>query len=123
MKFLLLIYRNPASQDVWDAMSDAERTHAVGGYVALNNDLEAAGASIAHESLADADQTRSVSVRDGRTLTTDGPFAEVKEHLAGFYVIDCASVDQAIGYAARIPEAQIGTIEVRPVRDLGQYGL
>jgi hypothetical protein len=58
-----------------------------------------------------------VRVREGRTLTSDGPFAEVKEHLAGFYVVECASMERAVALAARVPDAFFGEVEVRPVQD------
>jgi len=60
----------------------------------------------------------TVRVRDGKTLTTDGPFAETKEQLGGFYILDCKDLDQAIAYAAKIPDAKRGSIEVRPVMEM-----
>jgi hypothetical protein len=60
-----------------------------------------------------------VSVRDGRTVTSDGPFAEAKELLAGFFLLDCESMERAVEVAARVPEAELGLVEVRPVRELG----
>jgi hypothetical protein len=61
-----------------------------------------------------------VRVRDGKTLTTDGPFAETKEQLGGFYLLDCKDLDEALSYAAKIPSARHGSIEVRPVWEMGE---
>ena len=75
------------------------------------------------EALADPSATTRVSVHEGRTITTDGPFAEAKELLAGFYLVECDSLDRAIAIAARIPGlAELGLVEVRPVLDLGGPG-
>jgi hypothetical protein len=71
------------------------------------------------EALADTSLARRVSVREGRTITSDGPFAEAKELLAGIYLIECDSIERAVEIAARMPEAPIGEIEVRPIMDLG----
>jgi hypothetical protein len=95
VKYLILIYGNPATQEIWEGLSEAQRSDALGGYVALNRDLDASGESIVHEALADPSLTKRVSVSDGRTMTTDGPFAEVKEHLAGFYLLDCETIERA----------------------------
>ncbi len=114
MKYLILIYSNPESREIWEGLSDAERAEGLRGYAALNEDLAASGEMIVSEALADPSQAKRVSVREGRTISTDGPFAEVKEHLAGFYLVECESVDRAIEYAARVPEAALGLVEVRP---------
>jgi hypothetical protein len=87
----------------------------------LNADLVASGEYVDSQSLDDPTETRTVLVRDGVAMATDGPFAEVKEHLAGFYVVDVASLDRAVEIVARIPEAAHGVVEVRPVRDLAGY--
>jgi hypothetical protein len=63
-----------------------------------------------------------VRVRDGKMVATDGPFAETKEQLGGYYLLDCKDLDEAIELAAKLPEAEYGCIEVRPIRDLGQEG-
>ena len=70
------------------------------------------------EGLADQSSAVRVRVRDGETMTTDGPFAEVKEQLAGFYLVECDSLERAIEYAARVPDAVFTDVEVRPVLDL-----
>ena len=119
MKFLVLIYGNPASRAVWDSLSDDQKREGMAGYTALNDALSASGELVASESLGDPAATKQVLVRDGRVMTTDGPFAEVKEQLAGFYLLDCESVDRAVEIVAQIPEAPFSIVEVRPVRDLG----
>ena len=71
------------------------------------------------ESLADPSLTKRVAVREGEMMTTDGPFAEAKELLAGFFLVECESMERALEHAARVPEAEFGLVEVRPVLDLG----
>jgi hypothetical protein len=119
MKFLVLIYGNPESRAVWDSLSDDQKREGMAGYTALNDVLSASGELVASESLGDPAATKQVLVRDGRVMTTDGPFAEVKEQLAGFYLLDCDSVDRAVEIVAQIPEAPFSIVEIRPVRDLG----
>jgi hypothetical protein len=124
LKYLILIYDNPASREIWAGLPEEQRKQGLQGYVDLNAALEASGESIVHHALADANETKQVSVRDGRILTTDGPFAEVKEQLAGFYLVECDSIDRAIEHAAMIPEATgFGVVEVRPIQDLGALGI
>jgi len=117
MKYLLLIYHNPGSRQIWEAFSEAERADGLAAYAALNEDLAASGELIVTEALADAPLAKRVTVRDGQTMTSDGPFAEVKEQLAGFYLVECESMERAIAIAARVPEAEapVGRVEVRPI--------
>ncbi|WUJ69113.1 YciI family protein [Kribbella soli] len=121
MKFLVLIYGNPESRAVWDSLSDEQKKEGMAGYAGLREALEARGELVASESLDDPGLTKQVLVRDGKPLTTDGPFAEVKEQLAGFYLLDCDSMDRAVEIVAQIPEAPFSVVEVRPVRDLGAF--
>lgn len=121
MKYVILIYDNQASREVWAGLPAAQRAEGLGVYAALNDDLTASGELITTEALGDPSLTKQVSVRDGRTTTTDGPFAEVKEFLAGFYLLECESIERAIEHAARIPEAEFGRVEVRPVQDLSAW--
>jgi hypothetical protein len=121
MKFLVLIYGNPESRAVWDSLTDEQKQEGMAGYAALHEALDARGELIASESLDDPGLTKQVLVRDGRPMTTDGPFAEVKEQLAGFYLLDCDSMDRAVEIVAEIPEAPFSVVEVRPVRDLSAY--
>jgi hypothetical protein len=119
MKYMILIYSNPASREMWAGFSDAQRAEGWRGHAALNDDLTASGELIVSEALADPSLSTRVSVREGRTITTDGPFAEVKEQLAGFYLIECESLERAVEYAARVPDAIVADVEVRPVLDVG----
>lgn len=115
VKYLVLIYHNPQSQQLWEAFSDAQRAEGLQVYAALNKDLVDSGELIAAEALADSSLARRVSAAEGRTMATDGPLAEVKEQLAGFYLVECESLDRAIVIAARVPEARFGLVEVRPI--------
>jgi hypothetical protein len=119
MKYVILIWSNPASREVWDGLSDTERAEGFGVYAALNERIAAAGELVVTEALADPSLSKRVTVRDGQTMTTDGPFAEAKEQLAGFYLLECESMERAVEHAARVPEAAYGLVEVRPVLDLG----
>jgi hypothetical protein len=118
VKYLILIYSNPASREIWEGFSDDQRAEGFRWYAALGLELAASGELIVTEALADPSLTTRVSVRDGQVVTSDGPYAESKELLAGFFLLDCESLDRAVEIAARLPEAELGLIEVRPVRDL-----
>jgi len=112
VKYLILIYSNDAA---WSALSDEQRASVGAGHAALTEQLADSGELIVSHGLADPSMGKRVSVHDGQTMTSDGPFAEAKEHLAGFYLIECESIERAIEYAARAPDAAFGTVEVRPV--------
>ena len=114
MKYLILIYGNPASRAVWEGLSEAQRAEGLKAYAALNEDLAASGEMVVAEALADPSLAKRVSVREGRTVTSDGPFAEAKEHLAGFFLIDVESRERA----EQIVTKFVGpgeTVELRPV--------
>ena len=108
MKYVALIY---ADADGWDAIPEDERQRITERYMTLAREP----VSVGGEQLEDADTATTVRVRDGETLTTDGPFAETKEQLGGYYLLDCGSLDEAIEFAARIPAAERGAVEVRPL--------
>lgn len=116
MRYLILIYGNPASRAVWEGLSIEQRSAGIEQYRKFNAELDASGERIASESLEDASTAKRVTPRGGVVTTTDGPFAEVKEHLAGFYLVECDSMERAIEIGAQIPEAEAGFVEVRPVR-------
>jgi hypothetical protein len=119
VKYLILIYSNPASREIWEGFSDEQRAEGFRYYGAITEELAASGELIVTEALADPSLTRRVTVRDGQTVTSDGPFAEAKELLAGFYLLECDSMERAVEVAARLPEAELGLIEVRPILQLG----
>lgn len=116
---MILIYGNPESRAIWEGFSDAERAEGYAVYAALKEELVASGELIVTEALARPSLGKRVSVREGNTMTTDGPFAEAKELLAGFFLLECESMERALEHAARVPEAELGLVEVRPVLDLG----
>jgi hypothetical protein len=114
MRYLLLIYTPESTEAVPDEVTN-EVSAAYGEFTA---DIRARGIFQAGEALEPTSTATTVQVRDGRTITTDGPFAETKEALGGFYMIDVKDLDEAIELAARIPGAQHGSIEVRPIMEL-----
>jgi hypothetical protein len=115
MRFLILINANPHA---FEGMTE-EQLRAFGRrHLALSDRLADSGELVASEGLANASLAHTVVVRDGQTLTTDGPFAEVKEHLAGFYLIEVESFDRAVEIAAQVPDAELAEVELRPVLDL-----
>jgi hypothetical protein len=89
------------------------------GYGAVNQAMSQGGVMVHGAGLQDVDTATTLRVRSGRTETMDGPFAETKERLGGYYIIDCADLDEALKYAAMIPSAAFGSIEVRPLADYG----
>lgn len=117
MKYALLIYTNEAD----DAnMTAAEQEANMGAYWAFTNEINEAGVNLGGEALMPTTMATTVQVRDGKTMSTDGPFAETKEQLGGFYLLECKDLDEAIAYAAKIPGAQVGSIEVRPIMEFEQ---
>jgi hypothetical protein len=121
LKYLILIYSNPASREAWEAFSADERSEGLAVYAQLVEDLEASGELIVTEALADPSLTKRVTAREGRPLTSDGPFAEAKELLAGFFLVECESHEWALEIAARVPEAELGLVELRPTMDLSGF--
>lgn len=115
MKYLILVHSNPRFLERWAGLTAAQREEFGRGHMALTDELAASGELVVSGGLADPATARRVTVRDGVTSTTDGPFAEVKEHLAGFYLVDCATPERAVEVAARVPDAVWGLVEVRPV--------
>jgi hypothetical protein len=112
MQYLLLIYGEEA---VWEA--DPDIGQKLADYGKLNGDLRAQGKLLAGEELQPIATATTVQVRDGETVVSDGPFAETKEVLGGFYAIEAETLDEAIEWAAKIPDARLGKIEIRPVVD------
>lgn len=118
MKYLIMVLSNPASAAVLARYSEEQVREFGRAHHTLSEDLAASGELIVSEGLADQSMATRVTVRDGVTMTTDGPFAEVKEQLAGFYLVECESLERAVQYAARVPDAAFTDVEVRPVLDL-----
>jgi hypothetical protein len=118
VKYLILIQSNPRSRELWETLTDEQRMAFGRAHVDLTEQLAASGELVVSEGLADPENATMVSVRDGHTIATDGPFAEVKEYLAGFYLIECDSHDRAVEWAAKVPDAATGSVEVRPILDL-----
>jgi hypothetical protein len=119
MKYLLTIYTdesgfaNATPQDVQQVMAAYEK---------FGRDASEAGVMLGGEGLQPSSTATTVRVRDGETITSDGPFAETREQLGGYYLLDCRDLDEALSWAARIPGAATGTIEVRPVMDYEAAG-
>ena len=112
MKYMLLIYMGE------QAMNPNEREHCYVESTQLAKDLHASGRYLAANPLQPVSTATSVRVRDGKRLVTDGPFAETREQLGGYFLIDAKDLDEAIGIAARIPGARMGTVEIRPVIEI-----
>jgi len=123
MKYLILIQSNEKSLAVWETLTAEQQMDLGRGHRRLNEEMVAAGVHVASEGLADPSLAKWVSVRDGRTIASDGPFAEVKEHLAGFYLIDVDDFEQAVAWAAKVPDAALNQVEVRPVLDMSGWDL
>lgn len=112
MKYMLLIYMTD------DAMNDAEREACFKESTQLTHELNTKGSYISANPLHPTTMATSVRVRDGKPIITDGPFAETREHLGGYFLIDAPNLDEAIRIAARIPGARKGTVEIRPVLEI-----
>ena len=116
MQYLLLIFEDPAERD---RLAAAERAEIFPGYRAFTTAIQASGHFRDGNPLEPPSTATTLRVRGGKRLITDGPFAEAKEHLVGYYAVEAADLDEALGLAARIPSARFGSIEVRPVLRLG----
>jgi hypothetical protein len=112
MQYLLLIYED---EKVWNALSEAERHQFYGEYMAFTADIKKSGHWIGGNPLQPVHTATTVRVRDGKVSTTDGPFAETREQLGGYYLVEAKDLDEATRLGARIPGAKLGSIEVRPV--------
>ena len=112
MKYMLLIYNDE------QALSEAERKDCYAESTQLAHDIKSKGQYLAANPLHPTSMATSVRVRDGKRLVTDGPFAETREQLGGYFLIDAKDLDEAIAVAARIPMARKGTVEVRPVIEI-----
>ena len=116
MQYLLLIYTSEAEAA---ALSPDDGKAEMHGYFAFTQDIVQRGKFKAGDALKPTSTATTVRVRDGKTLTTDGPFAETREQLGGYYLIEATDLDDAIAIAAKIPGASHGSIEIRPIQVYG----
>jgi hypothetical protein len=119
MKYLLTIY---ADESRFASMTPADTGAMMKAYNRFGTEAQEAGVLLGGEGLQPTATATTVRVRDGETLLTDGPFIETREALGGYYLIDCADLDEATRWAAKIPDAAGGAIEVRPVMDYEAAG-
>ncbi len=114
MQYMLMIYE---AEHIWESKTAEEKQTTLKGHGALRARLEADNVAYSGNPLMPTSSATVLRVRQGKREITDGPFAETTEQLAGYYVVECASLDKALDYAALIPNANAGSIEVRPVSD------
>ena len=112
MQYMLLIY---SAEGARPGPGSPEFDETMAKYVEFTEDVRAKGIMVAGDPLENVASATTVRVRGGKTDIVDGPFAETKEQLGGYYILDCKDLDEALGYAARIPTAAVGSIEVRPI--------
>lgn len=117
MKYLLMIYENEKRMEV---QQTEEGRVMKSEYVAFTESIKKSGNFVAGEALQPTTTATTVRIRDGKRLTTDGPFAETREQLGGFYLVEARDIDEAIALASRIPGARTGSVEVRPVVNFTQ---
>jgi hypothetical protein len=114
MKFMLLLW---GDESQWEGASQEEAAAEMARWEDYSAQLVAAGAMVSGEALQPSATSKTLRVESGEQVVTDGPFAETKEALGGFYVIECASIDEALEWAAKLPSAEYGATEIRPVMD------
>ncbi len=119
MQYMLLIYNDPALEP---AYGTPEFNEMMSGYFAANERMKADGVMRGGEALRGVETATTLRIKSGKVETMDGPFAETREHLGGYYVIDVPDLDAALTYAALIPSAHFGTIEVRPLMNYNPAG-
>ena len=115
MQYMLLIHDDPTA---WAGMSEEQVNGVMGEYFAYSKAIRDEGIFVSGDPLQGRETAHTVRVRDGQRIVADGPFAETKELIGGYYVVDCDTPEQAIDAAARIPSARFGAIEVRPVAQM-----
>ncbi len=119
MQYMLLMYNEPAKEP---AYGTPEFEAMMAGFFAANERMKADGVLCSGEGLQGVETATSLRIKSGKIETMDGPFAETREHLGGYYVIDVADLDTALTYAALIPSAHFGTVEIRPLMDYNPAG-
>jgi hypothetical protein len=115
MKFMFMIYHD---QNVLDAMPEKEMQALVDSAIEYSEEIERSGHYIASDALQPSQTARTIRIQAGKVSTTAGPFAETKEQLGGFFVINAKDMDEACAIAARFPPARVGVVEIRPVKEL-----
>ena len=115
MKYALLIY---SAEKDWVAKSEEEQGRIYGEYMAYTVELKKSGKMLSCEPLDPTPTATTIRVRHGKTVPTDGPFADTKEQLGGIYVVDVKDLNEAMAWAAKIPDARYGSIEIRPLMNL-----
>jgi hypothetical protein len=116
MRYLLMIYNREAD---WAALSEEEKGKLYHDYMTFTEDIRKSGHYVGGNPLQPTSTATTVRVRDGKSVSTDGPFAETREQLGGYYLVEARDLDEATALAARIPGARMGSIEVRPIMDMG----
>jgi len=114
MRYLLLIYTNESADQ---SATPAQQAAVMEAYNTFTREVHASGAFLAGEALQPTSTATTVKIRNGKVTTTDGPFAETKEQLGGYYLVNCKDLDEAIRWAGKIPGAAFGSIEVRPIME------
>jgi len=123
MKFLALIYADETMwAQEWTEVTQEQMAQAMAAHGAFGEAAGKAGVYLGGEGLQPTTAATTVRVRDGERLLTDGPYAETKEQIGGYYLLECKDLDEALTWAAQIPEAQFGAVEVRPVMNYEQFG-
>ena len=117
MKYMLLIYHD---EQVWDGHTEAERQEIYSEYRQLRDELTESGTFLTGDQLQATSTANTVRVRQSKPVVTDGPFAETREQLGGFFLIEASDISEATAIAARIPSAREGSIEIRPVVEHSQ---
>ena len=114
VKYMLLIYDD---EQAWEKLAETERHRILGEYMQFTQQIKSTGKYVMGAQLRQTLAATSVRIRNGKRVVTDGPFAETREQLGGYYVIDAKDLDEALDVAAEIPSARVGTVEIRPIVD------
>lgn len=115
MRYALLIYVDPAA---YQGMTNSDEHALMQEYLDLSAEMRQADVNQGGDPLQPVNTATTVRVRNGKTVMTDGPFAETREHLLGFFLLNCKNLDEALAYAAKIPAARYGSVEVRPIAEI-----
>jgi hypothetical protein len=117
MKYMLLIYANASEAPEY---TPEQQQAAAKAWYTVVEEMKSAGVWLGNNGLSPVGDAKTIRIRGGKTLTTDGPFAETKEQLSGYYLVDCKDFDEAISWAEKVPGAHFGSIEVRPLNQWSQ---